>query len=136
MQDVEGGKWTKVEDEITTSEYKFKANSGFDYGFCVRAVDMAGNEEQKELAREVSHATFKSGDANGDGKVNSEDISLAVEYYVSGKAALNFAAADMSNDGKINSEDISMMVDAYTSSSVNKQKRKARKRTITKTITQ
>ena len=133
VQDTEGGNWTKVEDEITTSEYKFKGYSGFDYGFCVRAVDMAGNEEQKELKREVSQATFKYGDANGDGKVNSEDISLAVEYYINGKAALNFAAADMSKDGKINSEDISMMVDVYTSSSVKQKMRKARRKSLTKT---
>ena len=92
------------------------------------AVDLAGNVEQKELAREVSIATYKFGDANGDGKVNSEDISLAVEYYVKGHAALNFAATDVNKDGKINSEDISLIVDIYTSSSLNNQKKKVRRR--------
>ena len=137
VQETEGGKWTKVEDEITTSEYKFKGYPGFDYGFCVMAVDMAGNVEQKELTREISQATFKYGDANGDGKVNSEDISLAVEYYIKGNAALNFAATDISKDGKINSEDISLMVDVYTFSSLDKQKSKARRKRLTnKIITQ
>lgn len=128
VQETEGGKWTKVEDEITTSEYKFKGYPGFDYGFCVMAVDSAGNVEQKELSREISQATFKNGDANGDGKVNSEDISLAVEYYVKGHAALNFAATDVNKDGKINSEDISLIVDIYTSSSLNNQNNKVRRR--------
>ena len=128
VQETEGGKWTKVEDEITTSEYKFKGYPGFDYGFCVMAVDSAGNVEQKELSREISNATYKYGDANGDGKVNSEDISLAVEYYVKGHAALNFAATDVNKDGKINSEDISLIVDIYTSSSLNNQNNKARRR--------
>ena len=128
VQETEGGKWTKVEDEITTSEYKFKGYPGFDYGFCVMAVDSAGNVEQKELSREISNATYKYGDANGDGKVNSEDISLAVEYYVKGHAALNFAATDVNKDGKINSEDISLIVDIYTSSSLNNQNNKVRRR--------
>lgn len=136
VQETEGGKWTKVEDEITTSEYKFKGYPGFDYGFCVMAVDMAGNVEQKELTREVSQATFKYGDANGDGKVNSEDVSLAVEYYLNGTAALNFAATDVNKDGVINSEDVSLIVDVYTSSSINKQKSKARRRMNNKTIKQ
>ena len=136
VQDTEGGKWTKVEDEITTSEYKFKGYPGFDYGFCVMAVDMAGNVEQKELTREVSQATFKYGDANGDGKVNSEDVSLAVEYYLNGTAALNFAATDVNKDGVINSEDVSLIVDVYTSSSINKQKSKARRRMNNKIIKQ
>ena len=132
VQDTEGGRWTKVEDEITTAEYKFHGNNGFNYGFCVMAVDSAGNVEQKELAREISQATFKYGDANGDGKVNSEDISLAVEYYINGKAALNFAATDISQDGKINSEDISLIVEQYTSSSVNGKKRLLRNRRTVK----
>ena len=127
VQDTEDGNWTKVEDEITKPEYKFKGYSGFDYGFCVRAVDMAGNVEQKELKREISQATFKYGDANGDEKVNSDDITLAVQYYTTGKAALNFAATDMDKDGVINSNDIVEIVKVYTSS-VGKPKSKVRKR--------
>lgn len=138
VQDTEGGKWTKVEDEITTSEYKFKGYPGFDYGFCVMAVDMAGNVEQKELTREISQATFKNGDVNSDGKVNSEDVILSVQYYITGKASINFAATDVNKDGVINSNDIVEIVSIYTSSYESKSKAKVRKRkrNINKQISQ
>ena len=136
VQDTEGGKWTKVEDEITTSEYKFKGYPGFDYGFCVMAVDMAGNVEQKELTREISQATFKNGDVNSDGKVNSEDVILSVQYYITGKASINFAATDVNKDGVINSNDIVEIVSIYTSSYESKAKVRKRKRNINKQISQ
>lgn len=101
---------------------------GFDYGFCVLAVDSAGNVEQKELAREVSQATFKYGDANTDGIVNSIDVSLAVEFYSVGTAPLNYAATDVNKDGVINSIDVAKIVEIYTSSSDSKLKRNTKKR--------
>lgn len=128
VQDVEGGRWKKLEDVITTSEYVYHGNMGFDYGFCVLAVDSAGNVEQKELAREVSQATFKYGDANTDGIVNSIDVSLAVEFYSVGSAPLNFAATDVNKDGVINSIDVAKIVEIYTSSSDSKLKRNTKKR--------
>ncbi len=128
VQDVEGGRWKKLEDVITTSEYVYHGNMGFDYGFCVLAVDSAGNVEQKELAREVSQATFKYGDANSDGIVNSIDVSLAVEFYSVGTAPLNFAATDVNKDGVINSIDVAKIVEIYTSSSDSKLKRNTKKR--------
>ena len=128
VQDVEGGRWKKLEDVITTSEYVYHGNMGFDYGFCVLAVDSAGNVEQKELAREVSQATFKYGDANTDGIVNSIDVSLAVEFYSVGTAPLNYAATDVNKDGVINSIDVAKIVEIYTSSSDSKLKRNTKKR--------
>ena len=102
------------------------------------AVDMAGNVEQKELTREISQATFKNGDVNSDGKVNSEDVILSVQYYITGKASINFAATDVNKDGVINSNDIVEIVSIYTSSYESKSKAKVRKRkrNINKQISQ
>lgn len=115
VQEVKDGKWTKVEDEITTSEYTFKGIEGFDYGFCVMAVDSAGNVEQKELAREISISTFKAGDANSDGIVDAEDASLATNYYLGRKVYLNFAATDINKDEIIDSQDVAQIQKVFLS---------------------
>lgn len=115
VQETEGGKWTKVDDAITTSEYKFKGYPGFDYGFCVMAVDSAGNVEQKELAREISISTFKAGDANSDGIVDAEDASLATNYYLGRKVYLNFAATDINKDEIIDSQDVAQIQKVFLS---------------------
>lgn len=118
VQEVRDGKWTKVEDEITTSEYTFKGIEGFDYGFCVMAVDSAGNVEQKELAREISISTFKAGDANSDGIVDAEDASLATNYYLGRKVYLNFAATDINKDEIIDSQDVAQIQKVFLSTKI------------------
>lgn len=118
VQEVKDGKWTKVEDEITTSEYTFKGIEGFDYGFCVMAVDSAGNVEQKELSREISISTFKAGDANSDGIVDAEDASLATNYYLGRKVYLNFAATDINKDEIIDSQDVAQIQKVFLSTKI------------------
>lgn len=118
VQEVKDGKWTKVEDEITISEYTFKGIEGFDYGFCVMAVDSAGNVEQKELAREISISTFKAGDANSDGIVDAEDASLATNYYLGRKVYLNFAATDINKDEIIDSQDVAQIQKVFLSTKI------------------
>lgn len=118
VQEVKDGKWTKVEDEITTSEYTFNGIEGFDYGFCVMAVDSAGNVEQKELSREISISTFKAGDANSDGIVDAEDASLATNYYLGRKVYLNFAATDINKDEIIDSQDVAQIQKVFLSTKI------------------
>ena len=128
VQEVEGGKWTKVEDEITTSEFKFHGHNGFDYGFCVMAVDSAGNVETKELSREISIATFKAGDANGDGEVDTEDTSLATNYFLGKNTYLNFAATDMNHDNTIDSQDVALIQKVFLSEKTRVLKVRKRRR--------
>ena len=52
------------------------------------------------------------GDANGDGQVNITDVSVAVEYVLSG--ATDFIVmenADVNGDGEVNITDVSLIVD-------------------------
>lgn len=130
VQEVKDGKWTGVEDEITTPEYTFKGVEGFDYGFCVMAVDSAGNVEQKELSREISISTFKNGDANGDSVVDAEDASLATNHFLGRKVYLNFAATDMNKDDVIDSQDVALIQQAFLSEKVRTRVKVRRRKTI------
>lgn len=132
VQDTEGGRWTKVEDEITSAEYKFHGYNGFDYGFCVMAVDSAGNVEAKEMSREISIATFKAGDANSDGEVDTEDTSLATNYFLGKKTYLNFAATDMNKDNTIDSQDVSLIQKVFLSEKARTLKLKRKRISIKK----
>lgn len=130
VQEVKNGNWKKVEDEITTPEYTFKGVEGFDYGFCVMAVDSAGNVEQKELSREISISTFKNGDANGDSVVDAEDASLATNHFLGRKVYLNFAATDMNKDDVIDSQDVALIQQAFLSEKVRTRVKVRRRKTI------
>ncbi|MFZ3301131.1 MAG: dockerin type I repeat-containing protein [Microgenomates group bacterium] len=53
----------------------------------------------------------RSGDINGDGKVNIVDIGIVVENY--GSTDPNLNGADVSGDGKVNIVDIGIIIDNY-----------------------
>lgn len=59
------------------------------------------------------------GDLNGDGKVNSTDAVIAINYYQNAgdvdsiNQTFLFAVGDMNNDGKINSSDASLILKYY-----------------------
>ncbi len=53
------------------------------------------------------------GDANGDGTVNSTDITLAINKFLGKDTNIVMEAADMNGDGVINTTDITMMVQKF-----------------------
>lgn len=110
--------WIKAAENITDSVYNFICSADYNYGFCIMATDSAGNIESKTLQREASQTTYIHGDANGDGIVNSLDITIATEKYLGNEVKINFEATDMNSDGIINSLDVSMICDTYLSTNV------------------
>ncbi len=53
------------------------------------------------------------GDANGDGTVNTTDITLAINKFLGKDTNIVVEAADMNGDGVINTTDITMMVQKF-----------------------
>ncbi len=120
--------WWKVEEAITDSIYEYKGYAGIDYGFCVLATDSAGNKEVKVLEREASLATYKLGDANGDGIVNTNDAILAIDKYLGNPVYLNAPATDVNKDGIINSADAMLIIEIYLTTGSRSSKKILRQR--------
>ena len=56
-------------------------------------------------------SSIKKGDANGDGKVNNNDVDITVSYIMTGnKKGFYFLNADMNTDKQINAADIVRIV--------------------------
>lgn len=117
--------WWKVgECSADSAKLDFRCYDGIDYGFCVIAVDSAGNVESKDMAREASFQTYKVGDSNGDGVVNSYDIILVQSKYLGESVEINVTAADVNGDGEINVYDAMLMQDIYLNSVSSKSPRR------------
>ena len=50
------------------------------------------------------------GDVNGDGKINTKDAALLLQYFVAIVNSIDEEVADVNNDGKVNSKDASMIL--------------------------
>ena len=54
---------------------------------------------------------FTRGDVNDDGKVNITDVTVLINYLLSGNAAaVNVNAADANDDGKVNISDVTVLI--------------------------
>lgn len=106
--------WEKVAETAADScNIDFRFYKSIDYGFCVLAVDSAGNVEQKPLAREGSFADVDMGDVNGDGEVNTLDASLTTAYYLGKQAYIIATAADVNGDGVIDTLDATQITQMF-----------------------
>lgn len=106
--------WEKVAETAADScNIDFRFYKSIDYGFCVLAVDSAGNVEQKPLVREGSFADVDMGDVNGDGEVNTLDASLTTAYYLGKQAYIIAAAADVNGDGVIDTLDATQITQMF-----------------------
>ncbi len=105
--------WEEATDIAPDSTFCYHIYEGIDYGFCVLAVDMAGNVEKKELRREYSSDwnTVRRGDVNGDGEVDLSDAIMVTYYSLHVvPASFNEAAADMNGDGQIDLSDAIIII--------------------------
>ena len=53
------------------------------------------------------------GDVNGDGKVNTKDSTLILQYYAGWDVSINLDAADVNGDGKVNTKDSTLILQHY-----------------------
>ena len=101
------GTWEKVGTCNADSAWiDFPMEAHMSYGFCALAIDSAGNVEVKDMVREAELVTYVSGDANGDGVIDIEDVVTAVSHYLGEDTPILFRAADVNGDGVIDIEDV------------------------------
>ena len=106
MQRGSDGVWEKAGECLADSTFTLRLQDGTDYGFCALAIDSAGNVEVKDMLREAELVTYVSGDANGDGIIDIEDVVTAVSHYLGEDTPILFRAADVNGDGIIDIEDV------------------------------
>ena len=55
--------------------------------------------------------TYELGDVNHDGEVNVSDVTLLIQYVLSGSAQGFYSSeANMNGDGEINVADVTMLI--------------------------
>lgn len=106
MQRGSDGVWEKAGECLADSTFTLRLQDGTDYGFCALAIDSAGNVEVKDMLREAQIVTYQTGDANGDGIIDIEDVVTAVSHYLGEDTPILFRAADVNGDGVIDIEDV------------------------------
>ena len=85
----------------------------------------AGAYRQANVWKKFTHITetifpeeYTRGDVNNDGKVNITDVTVLINYLLSGNAdAVNVKAADANEDGKVNISDVTVLINYLLSGS-------------------
>lgn len=52
---------------------------------------------------------YKNGDANGDGEVNQDDVTLIMQYAAGWKVSVKKSAADVTGDGIVDGKDSTLL---------------------------
>lgn len=63
-----------------------------------------------EYCKVTLSVVIKPGDANGDDKVNINDVTFLINYLLSGANEINEANADVNGDSKINISDVTALI--------------------------
>ena len=92
-------------DELITGESYFVIFYYYNQGELVRARSTA-------RYKMTGGSTGKKGDANGDGKVDVEDVNLVINFIlkVQTPTASQITSCDMDNNGKIDVEDVNAII--------------------------
>ena len=77
--------WVKVGERVTEPHFDFRVYEDIDYGYCVLAVDSAGNAEKKEIDREWPKPETPVGIQDSDMSPTSDNEPL---YDLQGRPAL------------------------------------------------
>ena len=60
----------------------------------------------------ISKSATLRGDVDGDGEVAISDVSVLIDYLLTGNASsINIQAADCDNDGEVAISDVSLLID-------------------------
>lgn len=100
MQKGRGLPWSKAAGNIEESEYEYTGIVLPDYGFCVLAVDSAGNVEPKALYREINGDGTRDGDMNGDGRIDIGDVVVVLNVMAGSQTEIK-EKADLNGDGRV-----------------------------------
>lgn len=61
----------------------------------------------------ISEEDYLPGDVNHDGKVNTKDATLIIQYYAGWDIELDLTASDVTGDGKVNTKDATLINQYY-----------------------
>lgn len=111
---VQAGKnapWWK-ECETDSASFDYHIYEGINYGFCVLAVDSAGNVEQKVIKRERGFISIaNSGDANCNGEIEIGDVTSVLTLMATPEATgYDRKAADANANGEIEIGDVTTIL--------------------------
>jgi hypothetical protein len=103
--------WWK-ECETDSASFDYHVYDGIDYGFCVLAIDSAGNVEQKVTKRERGFISIaNNGDANCNGEVEIGDVTSVLTLMATPEAiGYNRKAADANANGEIEIGDVTTIL--------------------------
>lgn len=115
-QQGQGAPWVKVAENVTGKECTVAFYSGIEYGFCAVATDMAGNVEQKTLARDEFGITqYILGDVNDDGHLTMDDVTYLVNIILGKQQYYTTLFADVNRDGKVTIADVTALINMLIS---------------------
>ena len=99
---VQGGAWDYWVNDLNSS-------------FCSATLDATTNE-YSEFGFRVASAqrTVLPGDANGDGKVDINDLTIVLTNY--GQSGMTWGRGDFNNDGKVDVNDLTVVLANYNQS--------------------
>ncbi|MCM1520740.1 MAG: dockerin type I repeat-containing protein [Lachnoclostridium sp.] len=113
--------WTLVRSQIEEDEFTYESTVEIGgASFTVIATDKAGNRQDNSLLVSLP------GDADGNGKVDANDVVVTYNFYTGNSTSINAVNADVTLDGVIDAQDATYMINMY----VDKAQAKSRKRII------
>lgn len=99
---------TMIASTADTTYTDSGVNKSTAYNYYITAYDNANNTSGATAGLKINTPVPKSGDCNGDNKVNGVDLSLILSNY--GAATTK---ADANGDGKVNGVDLSIVLSNY-----------------------
>jgi len=71
-----------------------------------------GSSVAKNIEVVISKPTFTRGDVDGDGSVSISDVTVLIDYLLSGNASgVNLSGADTDQDGSVSISDVTVLID-------------------------
>lgn len=107
VDEIEDGEWTGITNMVATA-------AALPAGVAYREANVKLHIPGNSLIFKASQGEKPDGvpgDVNGDGKVDVEDINIAIDIILENTTADSYPAADINGDGKVDVEDINAIID-------------------------
>ena len=86
---------------------------GTSYLYRVKSIYVNGNESLWSGFKEVALMAGEGmkGDVDGNGKVSIDDVTVLIDYLLSGSGDINMTNADIDGNGNISIDDVTSLID-------------------------
>ena len=87
--------------------------AGLTYLYRVKSVYVNGTESLWSNTKQVPllQGETMRGDVDGNGRVNIDDVTLLIDYMLSGNGEIDLNAADCDQNGRVNIDDVTLLID-------------------------